>query len=218
MNWFTYILKAKTVHKQPQILAFCENKRVLDVGCIGQDLNPSSKEWLHNNIKSVAATLKGADINQPMIEKLNAENWDIVHPDRLETMHERFDVVVMGDVIEHVNDPGSFLTFYARFLENDGIIIVCTPNAFGIRYVLQVLFYGKPSTNPEHTLFLDPFVMLELVSRIDLKVVDFYWLHEYTKPHNWKQKFIRGLSSCFIFFRNYFRPNFMLVLQKNNAC
>lgn len=215
MKIISNLKKAKVVHKQAKILELCKDKSVLDVGCIGQDLNPSEKNWLHAKIKSVASNITGTDINTKSIHHLKAEGWNIVHPDELNIDNStKYDVIVMGDVIEHVNDPGEFLTFYNQFLNDDGIIIVCTPNAFGIRYFLQVLFFGKPGTNPEHTLFLDPMVMCELVSRINLTPKEFFWLYEYTPPKSFPQKIIRAISSCFIFFRSYFRANFMIVLSK----
>lgn len=213
-DWKKRILKADTVHKQPIILELCKGKSVLDVGCVGQDLDPSSDSWLHARIKKTAARTVGCDINLEGIKQLNALGMNIITPEQLTEKGELFDVIVMGDVIEHVNDPGAFLQFYSSFLNENGTIIVCTPNSFGIRYVLQVLFYGKPSTNSEHTLFLDPFVMLEMIQRIQLRPVDFKWLYEYQKPKNIKQRIIYAMSACWIAIRRYFRPNFMMVLEK----
>jgi SAM-dependent methyltransferase len=214
IQWQSKVLKSATVHKQAKILELCKGKKVLDVGCVGQDIDPNDKNWLHGNIKQVASSLKGCDINVVGIDSLKKQGWDIVQPDELLDLNQQYDVIVMGDVIEHVNDPGSFLSFYAQFLSPNGILIVCTPNAYGVRYHLQVLFFGKPSTNPEHTLFLDPFVMLEMVSRIKLEFHDFYWLYEYTKPFSFPQRIIRVISACFIAIRKYFRPNFLVVLKQ----
>ena len=120
----------------------------------------------------------------------------------------------MGDVIEHVKDPGSFLEYYAQFLKEDGQMIICTPNVFGIRYVFQVLFFGKPGTNDEHTVGFDPYVMLELFDRTKLVPKDFFWLSEYKRPSNWKQKIIAVFSSVLVLFRKYFNSNFMFIVVK----
>lgn len=42
--------------------------------------------------------------------------------------HERFDVVVMGFVLEHVDDPLAILTRYRKFLAPNGTLFVAVPN------------------------------------------------------------------------------------------
>lgn len=206
---------ATTKYKPELIVDLCRHKTVLDVGCVGQDLDPNSENWLHNKIKAVASSVLGCDINQEGLDNLTQLGFNVCMPEVLSEKQELYDVVVMGDVIEHVNDPAAFLSFYKAFLKPDGIMVVCTPNAYGVRYFLQVFFYGIPSTNPEHTVFFDPLVLEELVGRIDLKITGFHWLYEYQTAKNWKQRIIYGISSLFILFRSYFRPNFVVILSKS---
>ncbi len=213
-SWLKKISKADTIDKFSSIVDFCQGKRVLDVGCIGQDKSFESEAWLHGRIKKVASRLVGSDINEDGINMLNDEGYEIYTPEKLSALNEKFDLIVMGDVIEHVNDPGAFLSFYAQFLNTDGKMIICTPNAFGVRYFIQVLTYGKPGTNEEHTVFFDPMVSLELFSRIGLNPTSFYWLKEYRGGQNWKQKIILMLSNILIFFRKYFSANFMYIVEK----
>ncbi len=42
---------------------------------------------------------------------------------------ERFDVIVMGFILEHVDDPALVLSRYKKFLKKDGKIFVAVPNA-----------------------------------------------------------------------------------------
>ena len=213
-KWLEKFKKAEKLDKFTSIVKMCEGKTVLDVGCVGQDKGFDHEAWLHGRMKKVASKIIGADINQEGIDAMNSEGYEVYQPDVLEGMNQKFDLVIMGDVIEHVNDPGQFLSFYAQFLNENGKMVICTPNAFGIRYIIQVLFYGKPGTNEEHTLAFDPYVMLELFSRIDLNPVEFYWLKEYRRGANWKQKLILFMSSIYIGMRKYFNSNFMFVVEK----
>src|SRR5208283_4626807 len=41
----------------------------------------------------------------------------------------RFDVVYASEVIEHVPDPQAFVTLLSRWLADDGVLILTTPNA-----------------------------------------------------------------------------------------
>jgi len=212
-NWMKKICKAKKIEKFSSIVRFSEGKKVLDVGCVGQDKSFESEGWLHGDIKKVAKSLVGADINVEKMQELNEKGYNILLPEQIEGLNEKFDLIVMGDVIEHVNDPGNFLEFYSTFLKEDGEMIICTPNVFGARYFIQVLIYGKPGTNDEHTVGFDPYVMLELFGRIKLKPTEFFWLKEYKTGSNWKQKVILGLSSIFIGLRKYFNSNFMFIVR-----
>lgn len=214
--WVNNFRKAQKRDKFNTIVEMCSGKSVLDVGCVGQDKGYDHESWLHGRIAKVSESLVGADINQEGIDAMNQMGYSVFQPEELEKTQKKFDLVVMGDVIEHVNDPGSFLAFYAQFLNEGGKMIICTPNSFGIRYIIQVLIYGKPGTNEEHTVSFDPYVMLELFQRIGLEPVEFYWLKEYRKGANWKQKFILALSSIYIGLRKYFNSNFMFVVKKND--
>jgi SAM-dependent methyltransferase len=42
---------------------------------------------------------------------------------------EKFDVIVMGFILEHVDNPGGILNHFKRFLKKDGKIFVAVPNA-----------------------------------------------------------------------------------------
>lgn len=212
-EWSKKFKSAKKIDKFDFIIESCKEKVVLDVGCVGQDKSHTSDAWLHGRIKKVAKDLTGADIMKNEIEELNKQGYSIYLPEDLLKANKKFDLIVMGDVIEHVNDPGQFLSFYAQFLTEKGEMVICTPNSFGVRYFIQVLFYGKPGTNDEHSLSFDPYVMLELFKRVQIVPVKFYWLNEYHKGNNWKQKIILALSRFYIFFRSYFNSNFMFIVK-----
>lgn len=42
---------------------------------------------------------------------------------------ERFDVIIMGFILEHVDDPGLLLERYKKFLKPDGRLFITVPNA-----------------------------------------------------------------------------------------
>ena len=42
---------------------------------------------------------------------------------------EKFDLIVMGYILEHVDDPSIILTHFKKFLTPDGKVFVAVPNA-----------------------------------------------------------------------------------------
>lgn len=214
-DWIQKFKKAATVDKFDKIVDLCRDKNVLDVGCIGQDKSSESEHWLHARIAKVSTSTIGADIDQKGIDSLQGKGYEIYTPEELESKinGKKFDAIVMGDVIEHVDNPVEFLQFYTKYLADDGKMIICTPNVFGIRYTLQIFFFGQSGTNPEHTFGFEPYTMLELFDRASVMPDEFLWLKEYSKAANFKQKFIRMKSAILIWMRKYYSANFMFIVK-----
>lgn len=209
----SFFTKAKILNKQPAVLDWCRNKKVLDVGCIGQDKPAESADWLHGKIKTVASALIGADINTEQISKLNQSGYNILTPELLEQSGNKFDIVLMADVIEHVDDVAAFLKFYLRFLNEGGKLIITTPNPFSIRQTTSIFLYGQPGINPEHTASLDPITMSEVFSRLELRVEYFCWLHEYSVLPKLRYKILYPVFRLMYSIRKFYSPNFLFVVS-----
>ncbi|MDD5569679.1 MAG: methyltransferase domain-containing protein [Bacteroidales bacterium] len=211
------ILKAQVLHKEHSIVQRCVNKKVLDVGCVGQDKFYESDEWLHKAIKKVAKSIDGVDINTECKNVLHNLGYNLLSPEELKELKERYQVIVMADVIEHVGNVFDFIKFYLNFLEEDGEIIITTPNPFSIRRATSVLLYKEPGVNPEHKLWLDPSNVLEILSVLNLKLKDFFWLHEYSKPGKLRYEILYPVFRSLYYLRKYYAPNFMFVVCRNPA-
>jgi 2-polyprenyl-3-methyl-5-hydroxy-6-metoxy-1,4-benzoquinol methylase len=85
----------------------------------------------------------------------------------------RFDVVLMGDVIEHVASPKDLMKTVARILRPGGAVLVSTPDISGwAARLLQV----KPV---EHIHYFDPRTMERLVRETGLEMVGVFPLDRY---------------------------------------
>ncbi|MCE3294349.1 MAG: Methyltransferase type 11 [Crocinitomicaceae bacterium] len=206
--------KTKLSRKDGFILELAKGKRVLDVGCVGQDLSYSEQDWLHNKLQKTALSVDGVDINREGIAALNDKGYNILHIDELKEKQLRYDLVVIGDVIEHVDNLCEFLNFYKEFLTENGRIVITTPNPFSFRQNLSVFLYKIPSVNQEHTCWLDPITFVEIANRCELKIERFAWLGEYTKAQNFQQKVIYGISRLFYGWRKYYSPNFGFLVSR----
>jgi 2-polyprenyl-3-methyl-5-hydroxy-6-metoxy-1,4-benzoquinol methylase len=214
--WFKKIKeKQKLFLKDKLILEYCHEKEVLDVGCVGQDIDYNNPNWIHSQVKNIAKSLMGVDINIKGIEELNRMGYSLSHFDELDNL-KKFDVILILDVIEHVDNPVEFLSSYQQFLKENGKMIVTTPNSNRAINFINIFFKNEYSLNYEHTFWFCPKTFMEILNRIDtIKVNDFYWLNHYSKPKNlnWKSKIIYGLDSFLVRLRTHFSPNFMFVLE-----
>ncbi len=67
-------------------------------------------------------------------EQLGIRNLVVGDAEHLETcdIQGRFDVVLCGDLVEHLTCPGLMLNGIKRFLVPKGTLIVSTPNSFSL--------------------------------------------------------------------------------------
>jgi 2-polyprenyl-3-methyl-5-hydroxy-6-metoxy-1,4-benzoquinol methylase len=109
-----------------KILDFLEKEKpegsLLDVGCSsGQFMYWASKRGF---------SCSGVEINKRTAD-IAISNGYKVHNGFLDDApfeRQSFDVVFLGDVIEHVNDPRKFIEDVRMFLKADGLIVISTPN------------------------------------------------------------------------------------------
>ena len=159
------------------ILPLCAGLSVLDVGCAHEGI---SDRWLHPKIKKVAKYLVGLDINKEMVSKLNYHGYKIVLGD-CETvdLQWRFDVIVAGELIEHLSNPGLFLENMRKHLNGNGKLIITTPNRYNAVMNISCFIrnyiphYDKPW--PEHVNAFDEDTLTRLVERHGYKVRGFYY-------------------------------------------
>jgi 2-polyprenyl-3-methyl-5-hydroxy-6-metoxy-1,4-benzoquinol methylase len=141
------------------IKQYIKNKEVLDIGGVGQ--NPQYSLW--QEIKPHAKSLIGIDI-------VPSQDKDIIQGN-METyaFNKKFDVVVLGDVIEHVDNQGLLLDNIRRHLKQDGVLIITTPNA-------KWLTVFKP-TNPTHTLWHDKATLGYILDRHGFEIIYFKYYY-----------------------------------------
>ncbi len=101
-------------------------RKVLDLGCgtgaLGAALKKRQDCIVHGLEMNQAAVLE-AENNIDLVFKGNLDNFNtgkLLGP---------YDVIVFGDILEHIIDPWSALRKYAELLSDDGIIVASIPNA-----------------------------------------------------------------------------------------
>lgn len=158
------------------IKRFKPKGRLLDVGC-------SSGKFLYHAQKA-GFDVAGVELN-PITAEIARANGLNVKTGTLEEAHftdSEFDVVFLGDIIEHVRDPRAFLKESARVLKGDGLLVVVTPN-LDSRWAKmgRVLYrwFGIPwsSLTPPHHLFQFSVTNLEMLLREVGFEVKKQWFH-----------------------------------------
>lgn len=88
-----------------------------------------------------------------------------------------FDAVTVGDVLEHVEDPKSFLFEINRIMKNRGLLYIGVPDFDGLYYKAAVLFSRLNHRNyfvlPHHICFFNRDSVSQYLKRSNFKLMDF---------------------------------------------
>lgn len=156
--------------------------RVLDIGCVEHNLENRKREhWLHDRLVKSAASVLGLDYEADQIEQMKREGYNVIAADATNfSLSKEFDVIVAGEIIEHLLNPGLFLQCARRHLAPNGILIMTTPNANCLIYFLENLILGHEIDNPDHVAMYSPTTISLLLKKSGFAVDAIVFLAENT--------------------------------------
>lgn len=154
---------------------FCRAKTVLHVGCTDAPITQRRIDegtLLHACIHSVCAHVVGIDICEEGLRLLHKSGYgDVKKLDAermgFEDFGERFDIVLAGDVMEHLNNPGLFVECARRLLLPGGALIVGVPSALTFNNVLCWLT-KREKVHKDHCFYFSPKTLSCLCRRYGL--------------------------------------------------
>ena len=142
-------------------------RRVLDVGCRAGAL---TQAYLEGN------EVVGIDVDRDALSEAAKLGVRTVWADaqrRLPFSEESFDVVVAGEVLEHLANPGALLAEAYRVLRPGGTLVGSIPNAFRLKNRLRFLFGRSPSDDPTMLQLLSPTALAEMLRAFDETRLEF---------------------------------------------
>lgn len=152
---------------------FVRGHEVLDVGVVAHTSKRThDTHWKHGVICSAARRVVGVDIVEDAVTNLQERGFDVRLMDATSEnfLGEKFDRIVCGDVIEHVNDPTRLLAFVKRHLSEHGQALITTPNPFFVSTLLASVKQGVFIANAEHISWITPSLAVELGHRSGLEL------------------------------------------------
>jgi SAM-dependent methyltransferase len=154
------------------ILPYVQNKDVLDIGVVQHKVeNYKKPNWLHKHIAKASKRCIGIDYLKEGVDYLNSIGFDVRLADAQNfSLEDRFDVVVAGDILEHLHDLKGFFTSVSSCLKPTGKLIITTPNPWFFIRIIKVFLTGKEHASPEHVTWYSYDVLSELLRRYGFKI------------------------------------------------
>ena len=150
-----------------------DGKTVLDLGCVCHNLDQTAVPWLHGFLVRCAGRVLGVDYLPDEIQRMRREGYDVVCANVEEMdLQETFDVIVAGDIIEHLGDVSRFIERVRAHLKPDGVFLVTTPNPITWVRFLRILLKSHAGSNREHTCWFTGKVLRQLAGGGGLEVVE----------------------------------------------
>ena len=156
------------------------NRSVLDVGCAGhrvEHANVLGSRWLHGVVAATADEVSGIDVQESAVKVMVERGCDVHVADAQNfDLGRTFDVLLAGDILEHLANAGGFLDSARRHMHEDAELVVTTPNPFNIEQFIRMLLGRTAGVNPEHVAWFDPIVTYHALERHGLEITEFAWL------------------------------------------
>jgi SAM-dependent methyltransferase len=155
------------------LLEFCSAKSVVHVGFVDErrlDAKLEGGKWLHTRLAAAAESIVGLDLSEEGVRwakehGFEAHAVDAQSPEAVAALGlEPADVVVAGEIIEHLDAPGPFLRAMRSLLKPDGLLVVTTPNAYRVLNFLAPAS-GSELIHPDHTAWHSPHTLRNLLVR-----------------------------------------------------
>ena len=167
------------------ILEACAGKRVLHLGCTNSPYTSESLSagtLLHEKIRSVAASVHGFDNDVAALEMMSRAGYRDLHIADLEALEDanfnhEIDIIVAGEIIEHLSNPGRFLEGVKTLMGNGTTLLITTINAYsGMRFV-QYALRGRGGVaepvHPDHVAYYSYSTLRLLLKRSGFAVDEF---------------------------------------------
>lgn len=164
---------AQAVERIPHLTSLAKGKRVIHVGFVDagyQEMNTQAGTWLHAHLADAASSLVGIDLDEPGVQLADQAGYeayvvDCRDPEAVAALAlEPADLVIAGEVIEHLDDPGAFLQGLHPLVKPTGRLVITTPNASGLLNSAAALV-GAEINHPDHVVLFSWRTLTNLMAR-----------------------------------------------------
>jgi len=201
--------ESKIPYRMEAIESLVQNKDIIHFGCADHieiiEFKIKKNLWFHKRLLSCANKCIGIDNNQQAVEflknNLNIPDVYLLDVDQDEIPPEilagHYDFLVLGEIIEHVDNPVSFLqVVHHKFKDMVDTMIITAPNAFCWNNFKNV-FKQTELVNSDHRFWFTPYTLSKVIHQAGYHDINFHLVENYRrdKPSKIKDLLFRRFPS-----------------------
>jgi 2-polyprenyl-3-methyl-5-hydroxy-6-metoxy-1,4-benzoquinol methylase len=172
IRWRHALPRGRPVIRHDAIVELARGRRVIHVGFVDELAATKLAQgvWLHSRLADAASELVGLDSDEAGVawarrEGFEAHAVDAQSSDAVAALGlEPADLIVAGEIIEHLDAPGPFLRALLLLCHSNGRLVLTTPNAYRLLNFLAPLT-GSELVHPDHTAWHSPQTLRTLLER-----------------------------------------------------
>ncbi len=158
------------------IVELCRDKVVLDLGAADSifcEHHIDEGRHLYINLHAIARMLYGVDLDEQAIQSLRDLGFQNLFVGNVEDLNinfgVEFELIIAGDIIEHLDNPGAFLDSVCRYMGENTLLILTTPNILSLKVFIHSIF-GKQRIHGDHSVGFTFSLLQTLLDRHNLEV------------------------------------------------
>lgn len=156
-----------------RIIKITKGKRVIHVGCADHlpliETKIKNKKWLHGLLTESTAQCIGIDNNEEAVDyinhKLGIKNVYLsdITIDKFSVINDsRWDYMILGELIEHVDNPVAFLSeIREKYKGKVDKILITAPNIFNILTINDIR-KNVENINTDHRYWFSPYTLTKI--------------------------------------------------------
>lgn len=166
-------------------------KQVIHVGCVDHlPLIPRKIQrgtWLHSRLVEQAARCIGLDVNDEGLAYVRDQLGypDVLHCDLIadpvlpEIAARHWDLMVLGELLEHIDNPVLFLSaIRTRYAQHVDQLVLSVPNAFRFENFFTAMRHTE-HINTDHRYWFTPYTLAKVVTQAGMRVEAFQFCQGY---------------------------------------
>jgi SAM-dependent methyltransferase len=179
IRWRHPLPRRGPVERHEAIVETARGRRVVHLGFVDELMASklASGVWLHAKLADAASSLVGLDNSEEGVRAATEAGFEAYAVDAQSAEAVKAlglapaDVIVAGEIIEHLDAPGPFLRALLGLAKPETTLVLTTPNAYRILNFVAPLS-GSELIHPDHTAWHSPQTLRTLLERSGWHVED----------------------------------------------